>query len=159
MKLEIGERTTRVRAGRVISTCKACGSGLPHRVALLGKRRRLGELERKLNRRIEEHHLSDPVGVPGRKLHDQPPAERMPDPIRLCEIERVESLQQVADVRFDRPGRVPGRSTVAAKIDGEHPKPVRPPLFGELLEPPTMTGSTMDADNRWPVCLSPLEYV
>jgi hypothetical protein len=48
---------------------------------------------------------------------------------------------------------------MAAKIDSHHPKLRRPPFLGQLLEPLTMTGSAMDANNGWPVRLSPLEDV
>jgi hypothetical protein len=37
---------------------------------------------------------------------------------------------------------------MTAKVDRDHPKPLSPTLLGKLLEPLTMTGSAMDANNR-----------
>jgi hypothetical protein len=48
---------------------------------------------------------------------------------------------------------------MTAKVDRDHPKPLSPTLLGKLLEPLTMTGSAMDANNRRRFRLAPLEYV
>ena len=77
------------------------------------------DVREELDRGIEERRSLDALGLPGSELEDEPPAEAVPDPGGLRHAGRLDRLDDVREVRRDRPRRLPAGAAVAAQVDGD----------------------------------------
>ena len=78
----------------------------------------LGALERDVRRRphgrVEQHDPIHPLRMPRSELERQPSAEAVADDVGALDMERVQRVDQVVDVRAEAPRRLPVRHAVAA---------------------------------------------
>src|SRR5262245_60702470 len=114
------------------------------------------DVRQELDGGIEQHRAFDVVRVERRELEHEPPAERVTDPVRATDAGAVERLEQVVDVRVDRPRRLPLRRAVATQVGGEHVEAAGEPLFGELAVAAAVRADAVDADDRRRVGVAPL---
>jgi small GTP-binding protein len=91
------------------------------------------------------------------ELEDEPSAERMADPVDRPEL--AERLDEVGDVRLERPRRLPPGSPVATEIGSEHVEMRRPALLGELPKPFAVRGDPVQADDVRRRGIAPFERV
>ena len=95
----------------------------------------------------------------GGELEHEPAAERVPDPVRLADAERVGGLDEVGDVRRIRPRRLPVRASVAAQVGGDDVETLRPVLLGEPPVALAVSGDAVQADERRCAGIAPLVHV
>ena len=101
-----------------------------------------------LDRRIEQRGPLDAIRRQRRELEHEPPAEGVSDPLRALKAFVVERLEQVVDVRRNRPRWIPLRAAVAAKVRGKHAEPLGQPLLGEPPEATAVCVDAVHADDR-----------
>ena len=83
----------------------------------------------------------------------------MAHPVRLRETQAVDRLDQVGDVRLERPRRLPARVPVTAQIDGDDMEALGPPLIGELRPAAAVSCDTVHAHDRRCLRVTPLVHV
>src|SRR5262249_32965395 len=76
-----------------------------------------GDVRQDLQHRVEQTRVGDAAGLARGEPRDEAPAEAMADPNRTLDPGR---LDDVLEVRVERPGRVPARPAVPTKIERAH---------------------------------------
>ena len=111
----------------------------------------LGEILRRagqrLDRRVEQHGAAHALRMRRRKLEHEPAAPRVADPVRPLHPERRGRLDEVAEVRRDRPRRLPARAAVTAQVRRDHAA-TGPALLREAAEALAVAGHAVQADDR-----------
>ena len=112
-----------------------------------------------VDRRIEQHRAADKLRVRGLELEHEAPAEGVADPVGLADPERVRRLDEVGDVRLERPGWLPRRAAVPAQVGRDDAELHGPALLCEPAEPLAVAGDAVQADERRRVRVAPLVRV
>ena len=116
-------------------------------------------MRQNLNGRVEQRDATDPLRMRARELEQQPAAERMPDPVRLDDSECVDGLDEIRDMRLERPRRFVSRAAVPAQIGRHHVKATRPPFRCEPAIALAMSGHAVQAYERRSGPVAPLVHV
>src|SRR5262249_9248290 len=114
------------------------------------------DVRKELNRRVEQHGAPDAAGVQGRELEHQSASEGVSDPVGVADAGVVEGLEQVVQVRRDRPRGLPVGSSVAAQVRGEHAETAREAFLTELPESATVRVEAVHAHDGRRAWIAPL---
>jgi hypothetical protein len=95
LEFEVCKSARLVCAIGVVATREASAYGLPYWFAGLPRCCLLGRLGGKLDRGVEQDCAADTLRLPCGQLYQKPPTKRVTHPVRLSEIDRIESLKQV----------------------------------------------------------------
>ena len=139
----VGERTRAVHAARVVAAVDVGLDRVVDGLLPLALRDVRRDRRQHVQCRVEQHRAVHELGMRGRELDDQPPAERVTDPV--ARAEPAERLDEVGDMRVERPRRVPPGPAVPAQVGCENVQVRGPPLLRELLEPLAVRGDAVQA--------------
>src|SRR5439155_13782323 len=110
------------------------------------------------HRGIEEHETLDALGSTGCELECEAAAEAVADDVDARELQRVECVDEIVDVRTEVPGWLPVGKAVPAQIrreDVERPEPV----FGEPAKAAAPARDSVEAEQRRRVRWPPIVHV
>ena len=112
-----------------------------------------------LDRGVEQDGAAHALRVRAASSRTRRPPNECPTQSGPLDPERVGRLDEVGDVRRERPRRLPARAPVAAQVGRDDAEARRPALLREPPEALAVPGDAVQADERRRGGIAPLVHV